>query len=214
MWSAKNPSLSKLKLAAIEEIICKNSVELVWHAEELNNSVTWTTVIPHGGKFAANQKVTLEMTNQFEEVLEWGIRELQIHNHLVGLPPRILKIWLQYKDSPFYLTIYAHVLKTIEFPNMRKKESLECTQGMRFYSPARQMFSRTYILSEVLLFGNYAQECFAQGKCIRKYFLRVFCHLSRYIAPELLSNIQKYSKSDLVQGSILPFLYQLTGHSD
>ncbi|KNZ45600.1 hypothetical protein VP01_79g5 [Puccinia sorghi] len=60
-WSANNPSLSKLKLAAIDDIRFKDAIELGSHADELNNSglIMWTAGIPHGGQFAANQKATL-----------------------------------------------------------------------------------------------------------------------------------------------------------
>ncbi|KNZ52412.1 hypothetical protein VP01_3589g1 [Puccinia sorghi] len=45
------------------------------NAEELNQSglITWNAVNPHGGQFAANQKATLETSDQFEEFLvQWG----------------------------------------------------------------------------------------------------------------------------------------------
>ena len=75
MWSAENPSLSQLKIAVIKEIRFKDAIELGLHAEELNDSgaITWNAVIPHGGRFAANQKATLETSDHFAEFLEeWG----------------------------------------------------------------------------------------------------------------------------------------------
>ena len=71
-WKNTNLSLMAFKNAAIDAIAEQDALELATHARELEDSglLIWNVVIPHGGKFAANQKAALDSTEVFEDFLE------------------------------------------------------------------------------------------------------------------------------------------------
>ena len=74
-WKNTDLSLAAFKKAAIDVIAVEDALELATHARELeeSNMLIWNAVIPHGGKFAANQKASLETVSEFEDFLqEWA----------------------------------------------------------------------------------------------------------------------------------------------
>ncbi|KNZ52697.1 hypothetical protein VP01_347g7 [Puccinia sorghi] len=75
IWDPHISCLATFKASAIKIITSKDAKELGLQAQELEDLVliTWAAVIPHGGKFAVNQKATPDNSDQFEKFLgKWG----------------------------------------------------------------------------------------------------------------------------------------------
>ena len=86
-WKNTELSFAAFKTAAIDVIAEQDAIELATHARELEDGglLVWNVVIPHGGKFAANQKATLELAEDFEEFLEEWAGKSDAHRFMVTL---------------------------------------------------------------------------------------------------------------------------------
>ena len=86
-WKNTDVSLADFKRAAIDAIAEQDAIELATHARELeeSNLLIWNAVIPHGGKFAANQKAALDSAEDFQEFLEEWAGESDTRKFMVTL---------------------------------------------------------------------------------------------------------------------------------